>query len=235
MVPDSTAEFRRKYGANSVALDTETTGVKFSGPHRLRLTVAVIWSAKTGCLHYYREGDLGALAFLLDTADSILIHNQAFDHGVLGLYFNHLRVAQWRRKTFDLFETIREHEGTWVGLGAMCEINNKPTKSGTGCAAVRLWREGKFNELAAYCAQDVIIMVLVMQLRTVLFCQKRRDLQSRLQTHIGLGSIDTTTLKISTRNGVRPPDFQQECPCDRPRVLPPVTAGLPTPDNAADR
>jgi hypothetical protein len=221
-----------KYGPNSLALDIETTGVQFGGPARLRVTVAVVWSAKTQCLHWYKEGDLGALAALMDSADSILIHNKAFDIEVMGLYFDRARVDKWDAKTFDLFETIRYWEGTWVGLGAMCEINDKPTKTGSGLAAVRLWREGKFDELAAYCAQDVIIMVYIVQLPQILFCQKRRHLETKLQTHIGVGTVDTTTFKITTQAHVRPPNFEKECPCDRPRIpyeaTPAEPVALPT-------
>lgn len=92
---------------------------------------------------------------------------------------------------------------------------------------MRLWRrrEGKFDELAEYCAQDVIIMVFVVQLNNVVFCQKRRHLETRLQTHLGLGSIDTKTLQITTKLNCRPLGFEKECPCDRPRVPYETTQG----------
>jgi len=202
------------FGRNGVALDFETTGNVFGGKDSLRVTVGVLWSAKTQCLHAYREEHLGLLAIVLDSADTILIHNKAFDIEVLTLYFPTARVRAWDRKVIDLFEIVKHYEGTWAGLGAICDVNNKPTKSGSGLAAIKQWFDGEFKELDEYCAKDVIIMVIVMhELDSIYYCQKRYDGTRKVSRHIGMGIMNKRTQHIVLTPHAFPPGFHDDCPC----------------------
>ncbi|MFO7867646.1 MAG: hypothetical protein R6V02_12675, partial [Candidatus Aminicenantes bacterium] len=44
-----------------------------------------------------------------------------------------------------------------VGLQQMAELYGLAGKSGTGENAIKLWEEGRLEELKAYCWQDVLL------------------------------------------------------------------------------
>ena len=207
------------YGKNIVVFDVETTGCQFGGPNRLRLTVGVAWSSITQCLHTYLEEELGYLAVLLDGADTILAWNSSFDTGVLELYFDKQRVDRWRERVLDVFEVVRCAEKSWIGLGATCEVNHRPSKSGSGLDAIYQWNDGKVDELAAYCATDVIIIVDLLQIsddnESFWFCAKRYNFETKLQEHTRVGSVNKRTWEVEMGpHGSYPPDFDQTtCPC----------------------
>ncbi len=208
------------YGRCTVFFDVETNGCSFGGENRLRLTVAFAWCSVTDCLYSYVEDELGYLAALLDTADTIIAHNSSFDLGVMALYFNAERVSRWRACVLDPFEVIRRKEGTWAGLGAICEVNHRPTKTGTGLEAITLWNEGKIAELAAYCAMDVLIMVRLLEVGDpdldswFWYCQKRHNLDTKSQQHLRANRVNKRTWEIAMGEaGSFPPDFIEVCPC----------------------
>jgi hypothetical protein len=208
------------YGRNSVIFDVETTGCMFGGPNRLRHTVGVAWCSMTGCAHTYAENELGFLAILLDTADVIIAHNSAFDTGVMALYFDTARVDAWRSRVMDPFEIIRVNEGTWAGLGAICEVNNRPTKNGSGLEAITLWNEQQLDKLYRYCATDVLILVTLLEIGGdgddfFWFCQKRKNWETDLQDHTRVGRFNKRKLQIEMdKLGSYPPNFDKDtCPC----------------------
>jgi hypothetical protein len=205
--------------SHAVGFDTETTGAQFAGEDRLRLTVAVAWSSRTKCLHAFKEDELGHLAALLDTADVIIAHNSTFDFKVMELYFNKARVDAWRKQAFDPFEVICQKEGTWAGLGPICEVNNRPTKTSSGIEAIVMWNEGRVKQLTDYCAMDVWIMIKLLEYDTTdewfWFCQKRSNRMTKLQDHIGAGRVNKRTLEVvmAETQGAFPPGYEGKCPC----------------------
>jgi hypothetical protein len=207
------------FGRNTIAFDVETTGCVFGGPNRLRHTIGVAWCSLTKCMYSFREEELGSLALMLDGSDCIIAHNSSFDIGVLDLYFSDkARVAAWRAKVIDPFEVIRRKEGTWPGLGAICEVNNRPTKTGTGLEAITMWKDGRVKELAAYCAVDVLIMVKLLEIGEsddwFWYCQKRYDLSTTVQRHLRAGRVNKRTMQIVMgEEGSFPPGFEGACPC----------------------
>jgi len=52
---------------------------------------------------------------------------------------------------FDLQEITSRR----VSLQSMAELLNCTPKSGTGSNAIKLWNEGRYDELKEYCMQDV--------------------------------------------------------------------------------
>jgi hypothetical protein len=217
----------------SVFLDLETNGCQFGGDERLRVTVGVVYVRRTGCMYSYLEDELGFMAFLLDCADSIIIHNKSFDLEVLRLYFGgsavgNARVDAWDAKIVDLFEIIRLNEGSWVGLNALCEVNGRAQKTGSGLHAVELWNDGRVAELISYCAMDVILMVRLLEgANSLWFCQKRYNIDTHEQEHQGTCRMNTDTFVITPVAARYPPGFHVgDCPCvvshKRPAEAPPV-------------
>ena len=70
-------------------------------------------------------------------------------------------MAGWLVKTTDILEACRlEVFGPrhTFGLNLLCEHNGVRMKSGSGCEAVRMAAQGRWQELLDYCADDVRIL-----------------------------------------------------------------------------
>lgn len=56
----------------------------------------------------------------------------------------------------DLFEEIQKITGKRLGLNTVAAILGCTQKSGNGLNAIKLWEDGKYNELKDYCFQDIL-------------------------------------------------------------------------------
>lgn len=56
---------------------------------------------------------------------------------------------------FDLYQEIKTLTGKRLGLDTVAKLLGCTPKSGTGKNAIKLWKEGKYDELKEYCMQDV--------------------------------------------------------------------------------
>jgi hypothetical protein len=111
---------------------------------------------------FWRDGSVGndmkTLVELLNRAEMIVGYNLfGFDYKVLAKH----RVdpddpTRWRDKTHDLFCRVRDHTKQWPKLDSLLALNNVPAKLGDGILAVKLWNEGKREELRTYCEGDVL-------------------------------------------------------------------------------
>jgi hypothetical protein len=102
-------------------------------------------------------GPLEALFAAFDRASLIVAYNGiGFDMPVMRKYYGSAeRHMSHLQKLHDPFDRIRSNTGLWVGLDAVLSRNGLPTKTGSGVDAVRLWEEGRRDELVRYCANDV--------------------------------------------------------------------------------
>ena len=64
----------------------------------------------------------------------------------------------WVLKTTDILECCRVLHKHTFKLDLLCEENNMPMKSGTGLAAIGMAKNGQFDKLRDYCADDVSIL-----------------------------------------------------------------------------
>jgi hypothetical protein len=55
----------------------------------------------------------------------------------------------------DLFEEIKNQTGKFQSLSTVAKLLGCTPKSGTGISAIKLWQDGRFQELRDYCSQDV--------------------------------------------------------------------------------
>ena len=55
----------------------------------------------------------------------------------------------------DLHEELRKLTGKRISLDTAAKLMGCDSKSGKGKDAIELWRQGRFDELKAYCMQDV--------------------------------------------------------------------------------
>jgi DEAD/DEAH box helicase domain-containing protein len=121
--------------------------------HTLKMSVGVMYSTADNTFHRYTEANVQDLIGELKSADTIvgfnLIH---FDYEVLRAYTpERLRSLP----TIDLLEHVQRGAGFRVGLDALASATLNAKKSAHGLQAIQWWREGKIEELFAYCEQDV--------------------------------------------------------------------------------
>ena len=119
------------------------------------LSVACTWDEDHGYRDWW-EAQAGDLLDVLSRAELIVGFNlNKFDYRVLSLYGS---VVGLEDKTFDILDEIRQQASVNVSLNHLAKINLGEAKAyESGVHAVRLYRQGTLEELAAYCRRDVEI------------------------------------------------------------------------------
>lgn len=121
----------------------------------LRVSVAVTFSTATNAFKAYTENDVPALIADLKAADRVIGFNVLqFDYPVLK-YYTPERLSDL--PTLDLLEDVYNKLGFRVGLDALVNATLGVNKSADGLAAIRWFREGKIDQLVAYCRDDVTV------------------------------------------------------------------------------
>jgi DEAD/DEAH box helicase domain-containing protein len=121
----------------------------------LRVSVAVTFSTATSDFKSYTEPDVAALIADLKAADRVIGFNLLqFDYQVLKAYTTE-RLNDL--KTLDLLDDIYNKLGFRVSLDALAQATLGANKSADGLTAIRWFREGKLDQLIAYCRADVDI------------------------------------------------------------------------------
>lgn len=115
-------------------------------------------------------GPFEALLAEFDGASVIVAYNGLdFDMPVMRKYYkSEGRYMRHLQKVHDPFDRIRSNTGLWVGLDSLLSQNGLPTKTGSGLDAVRLWGEGRRDELGTYCMNDVTALTRLMLRKTPL-------------------------------------------------------------------
>jgi len=123
--------------------------------HLLRVSVAVTFSTATNDFRSYTEKEVPALIADLKAADRVIGFNLlSFDYHVLRAYTTE-RLSNLR--TLDLLNDLYNKLGFRVSLDALAHATLGAQKSADGLQAIRWFREGKLDQLIAYCRDDVAI------------------------------------------------------------------------------
>ncbi|MBI4790708.1 MAG: ribonuclease H-like domain-containing protein [Chloroflexi bacterium] len=121
----------------------------------LRVSVAVAYSTATAAFKTYSESQIAELIADLKAATRVIGFNVLrFDYEVLK-YYTQERLSDL--PTLDLLEDVYNKLGFRVGLDALADATLGVKKSADGLAAIQWFREGKLEQLAAYCCDDVAI------------------------------------------------------------------------------
>lgn len=75
----------------------------------------------------------------------------------LGHARDHQRYVDHRSKTLDLMARARDATGEYFKLDYLLKRNGLQTKSSNGLQAIKMWDEGRRDELQDYCATDVAL------------------------------------------------------------------------------
>lgn len=144
--------------ADYIVLDIETQHLadEVGGWHNLQalqVAVAVTWDEDSGYRTWW-EGQAGDLLAELGRSKLVVGYNiSAFDYAVLSLYGN---TEDLLEKTFDLLDELFQQTGRRVALNHVAKLNLGEAKTyESGADAVKLWRDGRLEDLEAYCLKDV--------------------------------------------------------------------------------
>lgn len=140
---------------NIIVFDIETIG-NISTPNfvdEMQITVVGVYNyAKDEYKTYFLE-ELSELEADLKQAHLLVgFNNDHFDTPILNKYFN---LDLFSIASFDILREFRAKTGKRLGLDAIASMTLGANKSGTGANAMVLYREGKLQELADYCLNDV--------------------------------------------------------------------------------
>lgn len=158
-----------------LCFDIETTGLS---PKDSKITVVCVENFVTGETFTYEfarypESFLFLRAALIkqfDNALSICGFNAIrFDIPFLAteLKIDEERKCAWVFKTSDILEQSRLLYKSTFGLNLLCQANKIPVKISDGKEAIKMAKEGRWDELNAYCAMDVSILSDIYRKRRV--------------------------------------------------------------------
>lgn len=122
-------------------------------PHLLRVSVAGIYAYQEEKYYCFTESELSKVSDFLAAADQVIGFNiLQFDYAVLQPYLN---FPLTEIPTLDILEEIEKVLGHRISLESVASQTLGSRKTGTGLAAIKLWKNGQLEELKKYCLSDV--------------------------------------------------------------------------------
>ncbi len=124
-------------------------------PDLMGISVAVLYDSGADEFVDYEEHEISALAERLRAFDLVVGFNiLRFDYGVLaGVH----PFAYTRLPTLDMLTHVHERLGYRLKLDNLAQATLGVGKSADGLQALQWWKEGKLDEIARYCRQDVAV------------------------------------------------------------------------------
>ncbi|MEW6426753.1 MAG: DEAD/DEAH box helicase [Thermodesulfobacteriota bacterium] len=120
---------------------------------RMGVSLAVVYDSREDAWQVYGENEVDRLLAALAGCDLVVgFNSRRFDYQVLAAYGG---PSPGRLPTLDLLEEVQRHLGYRLSLDNLAEHSLGGRKSGDGLMALRLYREGRLDELASYCRRDV--------------------------------------------------------------------------------
>ncbi len=144
---------------NFVVVDIETKDSFFSAgspdPAALNISVVGVYASDEDKLFCLKENEIDQLWPYMEKADRIIGFNlKGFDYPILQKYYNGT-IA--KLPTLDMLEEFKKDHGFRIKLDILAQENLGHGKSGDGLMAIKLYEEGKIEELMQYCLDDIKI------------------------------------------------------------------------------
>ncbi len=140
-----------------LAFDIETEGLDPS-VHAITCACAYDPDAEIAQTFIFAKGDSREeFMLLLDRAGTLCAFNGVrFDVPFMARSWgvDIARVAGWMLKLVDVYEATRLCIGRGFSLNALLAANGLQGKTGSGLEAVAMARDGRWDELGAYCMHD---------------------------------------------------------------------------------
>lgn len=158
-----------------VDVETRRSAAEVGGWHqacKMGVSVAVLYDSRDDAYHSFRQEELDALFARLAGASLVVGFNSLrFDYAVLAPFappgFPHVPPADAppqghdspadmaRLPSLDLLQRVHERLNYRVSLGNLGEATLGEPKSADGLQALTWWKEGRIEDIAAYCRKDV--------------------------------------------------------------------------------
>lgn len=119
------------------------------------LAVAVTWDEANGFRRWFENDAAPLLAELKDFRRIITFNGERFDFEVLRGYGE---ISKLYRNSLDLLVDLKRILGFRVKLESVARETLGKSKTGVGTDAVKWWRAGEKEKVAAYCEQDVQLL-----------------------------------------------------------------------------
>jgi DEAD/DEAH box helicase domain-containing protein len=146
----------RRFGVLDV--ETRRAAAQVGGwgnAHKMGVSVAVLYDSGPGDFLVYRQEELPDLYAALARLDLVVGFNiNRFDYKVLA------GAAPFDPRplpTLDILERVHERLGYRLSLDGLAKATLGAQKSATGLDALAWWKEGRLDEIIAYCKQDVAV------------------------------------------------------------------------------
>ncbi|MBM4168594.1 MAG: helicase [Ignavibacteria bacterium] len=123
--------------------------------HLMRVALAVTWCARHGVRRWDESSVKELIEYLTSFARIVSFNGDNFDSRVLSFYGD---VRILRSKSFDVLVDLTVRLGHRVSLDALASATLGRKKTADGLAAIRWWKAGRLEELAAYCENDVGVL-----------------------------------------------------------------------------
>lgn len=122
---------------------------------RLEVSLVGLYSYAQGESLVFRETQIKELQEFLRHAGCIIGFSiNRFDIPVLNKYFD---FDLWSIPRIDLLDDIETNIGYRIGLDRLAQVNLGVGKTSHGLEAIKFYREDRWDELEAYCLNDVQI------------------------------------------------------------------------------
>ncbi|MFA6502732.1 MAG: ribonuclease H-like domain-containing protein [Candidatus Paceibacterota bacterium] len=141
----------------AITFDIESISDSFVRGHidvnEQELTVVAIHDSLTNEYSHYFKEDLPKLWPILERADMLVgFNSDTFDIPLLNRYYpgdlSHMR-------SLDILSEVQKVLGRRIRLQSLAEATLGRGKSGDGAKAGEWWKEGRKEEVAKYCIEDV--------------------------------------------------------------------------------
>ncbi|MBI1862689.1 ribonuclease H-like domain-containing protein [Candidatus Microgenomates bacterium] len=135
-------------------IETKHTFRDFNEHKKLGVSVVASYDFATGKTQTFLEDELNVLFRLFENASYLIGYNiNSFDLPVLQAYYpGDITIF----KTFDILDDIKERIGRRLALNDVISATCGKKKSGHGLMAIDYYKEGKWEELKAYCIDDTM-------------------------------------------------------------------------------
>jgi DEAD/DEAH box helicase domain-containing protein len=123
-------------------------------PRKLHISMIGAYSYNQRKFFSFTEDELGGFWRMLESCSLLIgFNNKGFDDQVVSAYFSEIDKVP----KFDILEEVHRNLGFRVKLDNIAHATLGEGKSGDGLKAIKLYREGKIDELRDYCLDDVRI------------------------------------------------------------------------------
>jgi DEAD/DEAH box helicase domain-containing protein len=159
-------------GLNKIVFDLETQNAfqdVGNKTHLLKVSVIGVYSYLQDKYFCFTEDEIYRVGEMFQEADQIIGFNiKHFDYEVLKPYLN---FDPHGLPTLDIMKEIEQLIGHRIRLDNVASTTLGTGKNGNGLEAIRMYRQGRIDELKKYCINDVKITKDVYD-----YCQKYNKL-----------------------------------------------------------